>query len=81
MEDSRNRRNHRGDGERIEENGLKVSSMTNTNKISKQFHKMMGNPMEAIDELVKEAERMSNKDLCKCGNQKMDESDFCKECI
>ena len=50
--------------------------MKSTKKYEKAFNKMMGNPLKEIDLLVEQAD-----EFCKCGNRKMDESEFCKECI
>ena len=36
------------------------------------------NPLKEVDKLVKQAHKLST---CKCGNRKLPESDFCKECI
>ena len=50
------------------------------NKTKRAFDKMMGNPIEAVEKLCKEARELKDK-YCKCGNIKIEESDFCKECI
>lgn len=36
---------------------------------------------ELTERIEKFNETLSDNNLCKCGNPKMDESDFCKECL